>query len=409
MKHSLLFASIILLSYITVAGTVEEFSFKSQGYQDFYIEGFDSYDCKQYDFVFNSDINATVFPIFSLDFEFLPKPGKDAKITVFLNDGNAIAELKPGIEKQTGKTRIWLPKEKLKSQNNIKVCGQTAFTANQVRIVADSTLGIYTTPYFPKENGFVLELEKHSLIVGEPFRMEAIARNYGSEDAQVELTYRRGELEENTPEITILSGKTTNNGVVPKCERRDDLGECIKPGEYKIVYTASANRAVPFSLLPAIMTFENIFGETSKIETNRPEVEAFEHAHILSAQIFLDNDSPFAGDVIPIVLNVKNIGNVPVSNVVVKLDTGLEVIGGESKTIGVVEPGKTEKVEFSAKGLIEGEYTLGCSVSYNQKTLECSEGTVSLEAPSLLSNELLFGLAFVLIAIAVFSYFYFKK
>lgn len=403
----LMLIALILFGYITMASPLEEFSFKEQGYQDFYINGSDEFDCKKYDFVYENDMNYGLYPIFSLNVDFFPQEAKEANVTVYFNDDEILAEL-TAEDFRGGISRIWLPRDKLVENNNLRVCGKTSFTVNSIKISSDSFFGVYSSPFFPKEDGFKLELETYSPTVGESFTINAVARNYGSEETRVELTYRRGELEENTPEITVLSGETTNTGVVPACEERSEQGDCAVPGEYTISYLVVANRAVPMTLLPAVMKYNNIFGEEEIIQSNRPSIEAFEPKHTLTAQIFLDKDNPFTGETIPIKATIRNTGKTKVTSIMVSLKTGLEIIGEESKIIQTLEAGQSTDITFSAKGLIEGEYALGCDVVYNEKILECTQANISLESQGL-SGEVLVGIGFVLIALAVFAYYYFKK
>tara|TARA_Y100000310_G_scaffold193496_1_gene193443 strand:+ start:5213 stop:6439 length:1227 start_codon:yes stop_codon:yes gene_type:complete len=407
MKVGFLLTALIFLSYITMASPLTEFSFKEQGYQDFYINGFGEYDCKKYNFVLNQDLNSAVFPVFSLNAEFSPQIESDASIIVFFNDDNSIAELK-STDFENNIARIWIPREKVSENNNIKVCGKTSFSVNRILVSADSEFGVYYAPFFPKEDGFKLELETYQPIVGIPFRIDAVAKNYGSEDSEVSLSYRREELEEYLEEITILGGETSKNGTAPKCLERNASADCIVPGEYRISYSAVANKAVPMTLLPAQLGFLNTFGETKNIQSDRPSIEAFEPKHSISAQIFVAKDNPLIGEAIPLKVKIKNIGKTRINNVSVDLRTGLEIIGEVTKTIAFLNADQSTELSFTAKGINQGEYSLGCMVTYNSKSLECSQTSVLLDSEEL-SGEILIGIGFVLVALAVFGYFYFKR
>ncbi|MCR4336063.1 MAG: hypothetical protein NUV57_06045 [archaeon] len=407
MKAGFLLITLILLSYITMAAPVSEFSFKEQGYQDFYINGFDKYDCKKFDFILNQDLNSAVFPIFSLNAEFSPKTESEASIFVFFNDDNSIAQLK-STDFLNNIARIWIPREKIAENNNLRVCGKTSFSVNRILISANSEFGVYYAPFFPEKDGFKLELETYQPIVGVPFRVDAVAKNYGSEDSEVSLSYRRGELEEWLEEITILGGETSKKGIVPKCVERDVNTDCVVPGEYRISYSAVANKAVPMTLLPAQLGFVNTFGETKKIQSDRPSIEAFEPKHSISAQIFSGNDKHLVGETILLKVKVKNTGKTKISNISVDLQTGLETIGEITKTIAFLDADQSTELSFNAKGISKGEYSLGCTATYNNKSIECGQTSILLESEEL-SGEILIGVGFVLMALAVFGYFYFKK
>ena len=397
---------LIFFVYITYAVPIEEFSFSEQGYPDFYINEADSFDCTRYDFVYENDLNSGLFPIISLKVDFSPQSTGEATITVYFNSNDPIAELK-STDFSNKTARISIPINEIRENNNLKVCGKTSFSINSIKISSDSTFGVYSAPFFPEENGFELELETYRPIVGIPFNVDAIVRNYGSEDVSVNLTYRKEALEENTPEVTVLSGETTNSGLVPKCVERNEEGECTVPGVYKISYVMVANRAVPMTLLPAQMSYTNIFGEEVKLQTNRPSIEAFNAAHQLTSQIFLDKDNPFTGETIPVRVSIRNIGTTKVVQTVITLKTGLEIIGKGFRVIDSLEAGQTSEAIFNVKGITEGNYSLGCNITYNNKTLECTKTSVSLETSGI-GNEVLIGIAFILLALAVFAYYHFK-
>ncbi|MCR4369505.1 MAG: hypothetical protein NUV67_06400 [archaeon] len=406
MKTRLILAiALILLSYISVAGTVNEFTFKSQGYEDFYINDFEAFDCKRYDFV-SQDLNAGQFPVFSLRAEFLPASGRNAFLTVYFNDDNALAKLTKQ-EFTQGVARIWLPREKFFETNNLKVCGNTSLSVNIIKVSSDSSVGVYETAYFPKKGGLVMELDSYEQIVGNEFIARAVAKNYGSENAQVMLTYRKDYLEENTPEVTVLKGETTREGVVPKCTRYDSQGECNSPGELSIEYVLVTNRAVPLTLLPPIMTYTNIFGEEQRVESNRPNILSIEAPQTLAVQLSVEKDGLFAGDEIPITIKLLNIGKTIERSVVVELVTGLEATKGAME-ISAIEPGKSAEVNFAAKGLATGQYSVGCMVTYSGRALECENTTVTLSQKGI-GGEILIGIGFLLVAAAVFAYFSLKK
>jgi len=103
-----------------------------------------------------------------------------------------------------------------------------------------------------------------------------------------------------------------------------------------------------------------------------------------------------------------NKGKTRINNIDVSLLTGLEVIGEENKEIEFIETGQTKEIVFTAKGLTTGEYSLSCNVQYNEKEVDCSTTKISITTENL-SNEILLGIGFVLIALAVFAYYSLKK
>ena len=397
--------SLIFLSYITPAYTSEEFSFKSLGYSDFYINDFNSTNCTAYEFLHTKDLNASLYPVLSLKADFSPSPGKPAKITVFFNDENALTELKYA-DFTNGFARIDIPREKVRESNRLAVCGTTSYTVNRITISADSFFGVYSKAFFPRENGLTLEPETYRPVMGAPFTAKVVARNYGSENQAVVLSYRRPELEESMDAVSIISGETTMEGVAPKCAERDEKGGCVRPGEFSISYTLVANRAVPMTLLPGTMKYTDIFGDERTVLSNRPSIEALPEQ--VSAQVFLSQDSAFTGETVPIRIKLKNLGSETLENLSVKLETGLEALGNETETLATLEPGKETEVVFSGKGLSAGNYSVGCTAIYGAKITECTEAPIKLENGGV-GIGVLAGAAFLLASIAVFAYFYFKK
>ena len=406
MKYKILLITLLMFGYITNAGAITEFTFEEQGYDDFYINGVDSFDCTKFNFFYNEDYNSALFPFLSINAEFFPTEGKNTQIIVYFNDDNSEADLTAS-DFSNNFARIALSREKLKKNNEIRICGKTSFSVNKIKISSKSYFGVYFAPLF-KENSFILELDSYHPTKDIPFSINAVAKNYGSKETKVNIEYRRPELEEKTPEISILTGETQKEGVIPPCQKRDLDLDCVIPGEYQISYLAVANISGPMSLLPAILSYEDVFGETRQVESNRPNIGVLEPEDELSAQIFLDKDNPFTGEEIKTKIRVLNKGKTRINNIDVSLLTGLEVIGEENKEIDFIETGQTKEVAFTAKGLTTGEYSLSCNVQYNGKEIDCSKTKISITTESL-SNEILLGIGFVIIALATFLYYYLKK
>ncbi|HLC92782.1 MAG TPA: hypothetical protein VJH23_03670 [archaeon] len=405
MKKFLILFALVFFSYITSAAVVQEFTFHDQGYQDFYISGVNVHKCTNFDFIYSGDINAEMFQIISLNANLAPVPKSNAKINVLFNT-QKIAELTYA-DFQNGVVRIPVPQGLLKENNSVTVCGQTSYTVNAITVFADSKFGVYTGAYFPQEKGFKMDLDTYAPYVGVPFKITSVARNFGTEDATVSLSYRKAELERAAPEVSVLDGITSKSGTVPKCSERDALGNCAKPGELSISYFIVAHKAVPFTLLPSVMAFTNVFGEEERMLTNRPDLGAVEPPHKISVKVALDNDKLYTGGSIPLKITVQNISKENVSSVAITPLTGLEVTGEKSKSIGTLEPNASQDVVFSVKGLSAGNYELGCAAEYESRLLECETTTVTLQKG--IGIEIIGSAILALISLGVFAYFYLKK
>ena len=156
------------------------------------------------------------------------------------------------------------------------------------------------------------------------------------------------------------------------------------------------------------MSSTNIFGEKELVQANRPSIEALEPEHKISAQIIIDRDSATTGNDVPVIVKVRNTGMEKVSDISVSLNTGLEVMGEGTKTIASLEAGQSQDLEFTAKGIAKGEYLISCTATYGERELECENSNISLQGPGI-GTEILLGLGFAFIALAVFAYIHFKK
>lgn len=406
MKNKFFLAiALIFLSYITSAQALEEVSFKQSGYDDFYINDFSSSSCTTYDISFAHDVNALVTGILSLKADFKPTPGDFESVSVFLNNDKIGEELNPG-DFKAGLARVVLPGQFLQKTNSLKVCGKTSGTVNKLVVFADSEVGLYDTFYFPREDGLTLDLETYSPFVGRTFNIDAVARNYGTKDADVSLSYRKQDLEEALAEINILKGETSKSGTVPKCLERDKALKCTKPGILKISYEAVANKAVPMSVLPAIMTFTNVFGEKESTLSNRPQIGALEPPKDIQAEVFIEKDRLIVNRETGVVVRLKNISEHEVNGVAVALSGSLPQTDGV--VVSSIKPNETREVAFKTKPVQTGNHEIGCAAKYNLVQSDCPAISVNVEQAGI-SAEIVFPILFAIIAIGVFAYFYSRK
>ncbi len=398
-----IFALCFLLGAAGLANavTLQESTFKAMGYSDFYIKDSNVFSCNTYTLPFPADTNADVLGVVSLKVFYLPGPSGAPTLKAYLND-NFISEYFPSDFKD-GALRVVLPRDKMGVSNSFRLCGMAA-PQNTIWVSEDSAYGLYRMPYFPKGAGLAVQLETYHPIVGVPFEIVAVAKNYGGEDVQVSLSYRRVDLKESLPEASVLDGETSKSGVVKMCERWDGA-ECTMPGELRIAYKAVANKAVPMTLLPAVMVYNDAFGKAMAV-SNRPDIGALDSNRV-SAQILLENDSIYAGEKIPIKIVVRNSGT-PAEGVEVKIRSGLEAIGGEEKSIPRLAEGETQVLQFEAKGARAGNYELGCSFKYEGREFECQSTNIRLES-QLLTPELMGAALLTFLGLGVFAYFYYLK
>ncbi len=388
---------------IAAAGTVQESTFKSMGYNEFYIRDSNSFACSEYTLLFPKDTNAQIFPVLSLKVLYLPTPSGAPVIKLYLNnDAQPVAEYLAH-DLRDGVARLVLGREKMGESNTLRICARAA-PGTTIWVTSDSKYGIYEIPYFPKGKGLTVGLETYSPMVGVPFEIVAVARNYGSEDAAVSLSYRRLDLKESLPEASVLDGQTSKSGVVGKCRQWQGF-ECLSPGELMISYKAVANKGVPMTLLPAVMLYTDVFGE-EMVVSNRPDIGAVDSNRV-SAQILLQNDKSFAGEKIPVKILVKNSGIIA-SAIKVRLRTGLEPSGPETQEIAALGEGQVQELRFEAGASRPGNYELGCIFEYEGEQFECHSTNILLE-PQALTPELISAALLTLAGLGVFAYFYYFK
>ncbi len=405
MRKFFIFFALIALSYITSAATMQEFGFNDLGYKDFHISGPGIEKCADFDFIYRGELNARAFEVLSLRAGFAPDEKSGAKIAVHFNGGK-ISEL--GSEDfANGIARVQMPPGKLREKNSVGVCAKTSSIVNDITVYADSKFGVYDGAFFPNGDGYKLELETYEPLAGVPFRVEAVASNYGTEDAYVTLSYRKLELERAAPEVSVLDGETTKSGTAPKCIEWNDGGTCAKPGRFGISYYVVAHKAVPFTLLPSVMRFTNIFGEEQAMLTNRPDLGAVEPPQKLSAKVALSNDKLYTGSEIPLKITVQNISRERVQNISISAKTGLELVGDGTKVAESLEPNQSQDAVFEVRGPAEGAYAVGCSVEYESRVLECETASVTLQKG--IGVEIISSVLLALLAAAAFAYFYFRK
>jgi hypothetical protein len=395
----------VLLLGNTNAKVIEEFDFKSRGHKDFYINDFNKEGCVNFDFSYTSDLNGYVFPIFTLKADFPKDPKNMAKIMVLFN-GVEVKELKHD-DFMVGVAHIWLPKNNFTKNNSIKVCGKTSKTQNKIGILADSYFGVYETFYFPDSDGLTLELETYNPYVGRVFKIDSIARNYGSQDVEVELFYRQKDLEEKGAQLSILKGETSKRGVVPKCVARNENSECEKPGVLRITYYAVPQQAIEMSVLPSVMAFKNEFGERQTIFSNTPMIKSIEYPEKITPQIFTKSDKVFALEPVKLLIKLKNNSEEAIQNISLELKGDLEGQSGPVK-IQTIQPNEIKDVEIVAKPVDAGNYMINCVVKYNDENSECKTLIIRIEKKDFAINEIL-PLLLALVAIIAFLYFYTKK
>ncbi len=410
----LLLALFLMLSLNSVLGMViNESSLAELGYENFEIMGANIEKCTEMNFVLSFDLNEGVYPVFSLHSSFGPGLGKEAKINIYLNDDeNEVADI--ALENLgNGWARIDLPRKKLKEVNVLKICGKTSSSITNITILNDSAIGNYSKPDFLLLGAFTKTISKEKPKVGEEFDIIVSLRNFGSEGANVSIKYREPELENEMPQIKIIRGETYLTSVIPKCRQRDVETKCIEPGIVSFKYTVKVADAMQMTLLPAILTYTNIFGEETAAESNRLTITVVQPEIKLKAYLLVGKDLLLSGEKTWLKLIVKNEGVDPLYNIVAGLDAD-EALTVEGKTlmeIGMILPNKTLEFDFNITATAAGSYAVGCNLTYlDYNVIETDCNRIIVEFKEKEIGPVIMGAGVLLfIGIIVYVYFSLKK
>ncbi|MFH1225218.1 MAG: hypothetical protein V1676_05440 [Candidatus Diapherotrites archaeon] len=403
----------VLSAGFAAGATLKENGLDSLGYSDFIVSGADRNVCTEYAFIKPADLNRMAYPVLSIHAQFSPVESAGADISVYLNnDENAVAVVRA--DKFTnGWARFDLPWELLEEKNTAKVCARTSYTTTEIKVLKDSLLGYYFKPDFGRVGAFTKMIVPKTPKPGQEFEVRVRLFNYGSEGAKAELKYVRNALEDRLPELMFVKGDTGFSGEIGPCVTRSEDANCIVPAEAGFGYLVRAKKPQQMTLLPAILRYENVFGETVERESNRQTITVVQPEIRVRAFLLVDGDAQKAGAASKATLGVKNEGIDTLYNIsaVVLPQQGLQVEGNGRAAISSIAPGETKYTDFSLTAGQAGNYGLGCRLGYldyNAVETECSTANVIYEAvgidPALIGAGVL-----LLVAIGVYAYFVRKK
>lgn len=415
MKKLIFLIGIILLMQFVGATALHETKLSDQGYVDMEVSGADEVACEEY--LFSEDLNLSSkefgkrYYLFSVHAEFFPVANEDAKIEVYLNDSNVVAAVGAD-EFREGWARINLPREILKEQNTVKICAITSHTTNRITVISDSIIGAYYLPDFSNEDAVVVSVLPTEPKLEQDFKVIVKLKNYGSTEADIVLRYRRGEFDDRTPYLTFVSGPASYEANIAECIERDSEGMCIVPSEIEFEYVIRSNRATYMTLLPAIVEYENDFGEIEQKESNRLKIQVVEQEIKIKPFISAVSESANTGEILDFRLGVKNDGAEPVYGIEISVfgDAGLEISGETDAEIAVLAPGDTEFIDLSAYSASSGEFIVGCEISYVDYNASTDCDAVKLIFEDTEIDPLwIIGALFAIAAIIIFLYINYRK
>jgi len=401
---------ILIFSSFVNSIVLGETAFSDLGQSNFELDEQNSTKCFETLFSPTVDLNKEIYSIASVHAEFLPISGKKSFVEVFLNN-EMIGSLK-STEFLNGFGRYNIEQGKVLQENVIKICATTSFEVSKINILNDSMVGYYKKSDFKKEGAFQIIVEPEPRFL-EEFVVKGVLKNFGSEDSDVILKYRKDELEKETPETELIKGETKISRTILMCQTRNDQGDCIEPGIVEFEYKMRPKLIGPISLLPAIVEFENLFGETIILESNRPAIRIVEPEIKIKPFIQIEKEQFLVGEKVDLRLLITNEGQNPLFNLSLKLGTnGLELLkGSSSEIIEIIQENETISREFTFSSIEARTFTLGCSIDYldyNVVQSACNEVVIEYNDPAY-DITLLGAGVLVLLSIVIYVYIHLKK
>jgi hypothetical protein len=376
--------------------TVFERSFGEMGYEGMLVEGTQKKQCQEISFVFPEVwAEGQKYEIASIGLEFGPAAEGKADVNASLN-GKVIAELSLEDFKCSSSKcweRLALPAELLKAgENSLETCLRTGNSVTSMKLLNESMVGIYQTADFSGEDAFRTEAEKTRLVRGEKTRISILLHNQGSGSANARIEYARPVAEDKNA-FWVVEGDAYFDGIV-------------EPGQtVEISYVVKPRLSTQMTLPPAIVYYENEFGEIEQKFGNLVVLHVREPDRKIEAFIVKKEEQAFVGQNLDMQLAVKNVGNEPLYELTVETE-GQPSISQALGEIAELRPKETVYLPLSVSSQEAGKFEVGCTITYHDLDLSeasCLNSFVEFKEQEV-SYTLYIALAFVVIAGMVYVY-----
>lgn len=405
------FFVLLLFAQSIMATTLSEIKLSDLGQTGFETTEPNARHCFETQFFPTTDLNSEVYSIVSVHAEFLPKVSKKSIIDVFLNEEKIGSISSQDFHQGWGRFNV--PPEKTFLENVLKICGTTSFETTKIRVLTDSRIGYYLEPDFSRNNSFLLSLSQEKPNFLEEFSVKGTLKNYGSRDALVIVKYRKDSLEKETPETELVKGELQEEKIVPACQKRSADTTCIEPGETEFEYFLRPKVIGPITLLPSIAEYQNPFGETVVLESDRPTIRIVEPEIKIKPFLQAQKAQLLTGEKVNLKLIITNEGQNPIYNIQLKMLPGkLGILQGSTEeTIESIEPKQTILREFALSSIEAGEFDVSCEINYtdyNAVKSTCQTLTIGYSDPALDATILGAGVLTV-ISVLIYVYLQLKK
>jgi len=378
--------------------TVFERSFQEMGYGDFAVQGTLQRGCQQVTFLLPEETDfwdKEIYPIASIGVEIGPVEEGKMDVNIGLN-GTLVEEL--GLkdfkcQERKCWERVALPKGNLvKEENSLEICLGTGNVITSITQSNGSKVGLYKTADFLANNAFTMEAEKTGLVIGEKVEIKILLHNDGSGATNAEIKFARPLVEDKNA-FSVVEGDSYFKGIVQAGETKE------------ITYVIKPRMATQMTLPPAVVYYENEFGEIESKFANLVVLYVREPERKIDAFIVKQEETAFIGKEIQLTLAVKNVGNDPLYDLVVELESDA-AISQSMKKIDSIQPKDTRFLEFTASSIETGRFPIGCTITYldqNVSETQCKESFVEFKQQEI-NPAIYAGLALAIIAVIVYVY-----
>ncbi|MCK4883251.1 MAG: hypothetical protein KAS30_00130, partial [Candidatus Diapherotrites archaeon] len=273
-----------------------------------------------------------------------------------------------------------------------QICLGTGNSITSIMLDKNSGIGLYKAADFSEEDSFVTTAEKTDLVKGEKTTIKILLHNQGSAATNVKVEFARP-LADDKNAFSVVEGDTYYTGE-------------IGPGqEIELEYIVKPRRAVHMTLPPAIVYFENPFGETESKFGNLVELDVREPERKIEAFVVKEVENAMVGQPIKMRLAVKNVGNDSLYSLSTSMESDAEIIQQETQ-IEVLQPKETKYLNFTINSNKAGKFPIGCTITYtdvNVSESKCQNSFAEFIQPEI--NPIIYiAIIFAIIAIGIYIY-----
>ncbi len=382
-----------LLATNTHALVLSETTLSTSGFSPLVLIGPSQVACDDFTFnPFTGHAETGNDTVLTLNVQTTPARDPDSNVTIFLND-DKFQTINARDLLENGNIHVLIPANVQLETNIVRVCGATSSESQTLRVSGMTSLGLYQQSRFNSLEAFQTLIAGSKPVLGEPIDIELYLTNLGGEAVNVNIDYRKYELDY----IPLLKGETGFAGT-------------ILPGETKkLSYNIKPLRAVSILLPPAVLTYTNIFGEKITQESTRPFLLVEAPEFNVRAAFLIPQVRVNVNENVQVQWVAQNDGIVPVEGIRATYTVYPEgTISPSSTIIESLSPAKAVTQNFTVTFSKPGIYTLGCYLSPRADptlTTNCQSATIEVIEPNT-GITLLFSLLLLVIAIAVYAYIY---